>query len=263
MRSGLTDAEYNAFQKLARDRNQMVHFFHPAENDERLKGNIVKTQLSAWYVLHRLLKERWKEVFSVWSEEIEAIDVKLRKYREFLQIIFDNIKDEIRVREKKGAIFRVCPSCHFLSQEHSNEFSSIYESKCLVCSLVERNLDLECTSCGTTVYFANEGFARCEQCEANYEPKDLIAELQDNQKAQMARSDGDDSWGLSNCGFCDGWQMVVRVDEDEYVCVCCFEESSSVADCEWCNEGNTGDMEDSYLSGCNQCEGWFGRHSDD
>ena len=86
------------------------------ENDQRLKGNIVKTQLSAWYVLHRLLKERWKEVFSVWSEEIEAIDVKLRKYREFLQIIFDNIKDEIRDREKKGAIFRACPSCHFLSQ---------------------------------------------------------------------------------------------------------------------------------------------------
>lgn len=35
--------------------------------------------------------------------------------------------------------------------------------------------------------------------------------------------------------------------------------------CGWCNEGNSGDLEHSYLTGCNQCDGqlgWIGDRDD-
>ena len=262
-RSGLTDQEHRTFKKLAKDRNQMVHFFHPLEKDERFISGVVMTQLTAWYFLYRLLRKRWKDVFNAWSEEIESIDARLRKYHEFLQVVFDNIADELRDRSGKGAILRPCPSCQFPSQEHSRVLNSIYESKCLVCGLVETNFRLECPSCEATVYFANEGFAQCDGCGQRLEPEDLVAMLHDSRQTAMARGDGDYSWGLSNCGFCDGLHTVVRIDEDEYLCGCCFETFNTVAPCGWCNEGNTGDMEDSYLSGCNQCDGWFGWNADD
>lgn len=265
-RSGLMEQELRAFEDVTKHRNKMVHFFHEVddvEKNNRTVRAIAKIQLNAWYFLHGLLSRRWKEIFDTWSEEIEGIDAKLRKYHEFLDVIFVHITDEIGRRRQAGAIFRLCPSCGFESQEHQQDSGVVYESKCLVCSLLETNLRLECSSCGTAIFFANEGFAECEGCGEKLGPEDVVAELHDSVGAGWARIDGDDSWDLSNCGFCDGWHTVVRIEEDEYVCGLCLEKFNGVAHCGWCNEGNTADMEDSYFSGCNQCDGWIGWHADD
>ena len=32
----------------------------------------------------------------------------------------------------------------------------------------------------------------------------------------------DDSWDLGNCSDCEGHHTVVRLEEDSYLCTCCF-----------------------------------------
>ena len=264
--SGLVDEELHAFEDVTKHRNRMVHFVHEvsdAQKKKQMVGEVAKTQLKAWYFLHRLLTKRWKDVFEGWSDEIEIIDSELRKHREFLAVIFANIKDKIQERREKGGIFRLCPSCSFEAQEHAGPCGEIYEAECLVCGLLESNLRMQCASCGATVYFANEGFAKCQECGSEFGPEAVVGELWDSERAAWASRDGDDAWELGNCDHCDGWHTVVPIEDDRYVCACCFEEIEEVRRCGWCNEINSADMEFSYLSGCNHCDGWFGEHADD
>ena len=264
--SGLSDEELHAFEDVTKHRNRMVHFVHEVNDVQKKKhvvGEVAKTQLKAWYFLHRLLTKRWKDVFAGWSEKIGRIDSELRKHHEFLAVIFADLEDEIQKRRDIGHIFRPCPSCSFEAQEHAGPRGEIYEAKCLVCDLLERTLLMQCASCDATVYFANEGFAKCQGCGAKFGPEDALRELWDEERAAWVSRDGDDSWELGNCGYCDGWHTVVPVNDDLYVCACCFEETAEVGRCEWCNEINSADMAFSYFSGCSHCDGWFGEHVDD
>ncbi len=266
VRSGLTDQELRAFREVTKHRNKMVHFFHEAhsaEQSEKLLQAIAKQQLNAWYLLHRLLRVRWKRVFDTWAQKIEHMDQELRKHHEFLQIVFDHVSDEIQKRKDTGSVFQSCPSCGFQSQEHQQEFDDIYDAECLVCGFVERCLTIECPDCEAQVNFASEGFSKCESCKKNFEPSDVADCLLDEAEAYIAAKEGDDSWDLGNCSDCDGYHTVVRVDFDHYVCASCFGRFDSVESCEWCNEPNTGDMEHSYFSGCNHCIGKAGWDEDD
>jgi hypothetical protein len=47
------------------------------------------------------------------------------------------------------------------------------------------------------------------------------------------------------------------------VCASCFGEFNTLQMCGWCNEPNTGDMECSYFTGCNQCDEKAGWEKDD
>jgi len=264
--SGLSSAELNAFKDLAKHRNKMIHFFHEAHSDEESKElirNIVKQQLKAWYFLHQLLAIQWREIFSDWNDRIAEIDSVLRELHEFLQIVFDNLRPEIETLIKNGILIQKCPSCGFAAQLHENKEKVIYESKCLVCGLVERCLRIECPSCDGIVTFRNEGFSTCYACGKFLEPEDVADALIDSGAAHIAAMDGDDSWESGNCSECDGYHTVIRTENDEWVCANCFDEFESLSRCSWCNEMNTGDMEDSYVAGCNHCDGMALWHKDD
>lgn len=266
VRSGLSGAEISAFREIAKHRNKMVHFFHEAhsaEENNELTRSIIKQQLKAWYFLHQLLTVQWNEVFTDWSENISKIDTSLRKYHEFLQIVFDNMHSQIEVLKKKGYLFEKCPSCGFDSQQHISEMKEIYEAKCLVCGLAEKCLKIECPACSAVVLFRGEGIANCQSCDKLLESGDVAEALIDSAAAHIAAIDGDDSWDAGNCSYCDGYHTVVRTENNEWFCASCFEVFESLETCEWCNEPNTGDMEDSYVTGCNFCEGYAGYHNDD
>lgn len=261
VRSGLTDHELRAFRDVTKHRNKMVHFFHEAHTEaqsEQLLQAIAKQQLNAWYLLHRLISGRWSTVFDSWKERIHEIDSKLRKHHGFLQIVFDHLQDEIQKRTKDGAVFVTCPSCGFPSQEHLQDLDEVYEAVCMVCELIEKSLKIECPDCDEVVYFTNEGFSSCESCGKTFEPEDVANILLDEGEAYVAAKDGDDSWDLGNCSNCDGYHTVVRINHDQYVCASCFELFDSLQWCGWCNDPNTGDMEHSYVAGCNHCEGRAG-----
>lgn len=267
VRSGLSKQELETFRRLTKHRNKMVHFFHEAvsaEENEKLRQAIAKEQLTAWYLLHKVLTARWSDVFSPWSDKLEQIDESLRKLHEFLQVVFDQLGPEIKKREDNGAVFKDCPSCGFPSQEHTDEIGELYEAQCLVCGLTDKCLTIECPDCGTPVSFVNEGFGECGGCKRKFEPEHLAEELTDDGAAHIAAMEGDDSWEPGNCSNCDGYHTVVRLDDDgdKYLCTSCFSEFDSIQCCGWCNELNTGDMEHSYWAGCNHCDGKAGWDSD-
>jgi ribosomal protein L37AE/L43A len=266
VRSGLSGAELSAFREVAKHRNKMVHFFHEAhsiEESDRLKQNIIKQQLKAWHFLLQLLSVQWREVFNEWNDNISKIDISLRKLHEFLQVVFDNLYPEIEKLKAKGILFAPCPSCGFDSQQHEGNLKEIYVATCIVCSLSEKCLKIECPECQEIVTFRNEGIGSCESCGKSFEPDDLADALIDSAAAHIAAMDGDDSWDAGNCSECDSYNTVIRTESDEWICSSCLEVFESLSTCGWCNEPNTGDMEDSYVTGCNFCEGYAGWHKDD
>lgn len=266
VRSGLSKAELDAFKEVANDRNKMVHFFHEAHSVEesgKVKRNIVKKQLRAWFFLHQLLIARWRDEFLLWGEKISELDKELRKLHEFLQVVFDNLKPQIEENKKKGIRYDECPSCGFEAQELCEDENTVYEAKCLVCGLVEKGLNIHCPECGEIVTLKEEGFGRCQSCGKNLEPEDVAGALIDSGAAHIAAMEGDDSWGEGNCSDCDGYHTVVRTENDEWICASCFGVFDSLETCGWCNELNTGDMKHSYVAGCNHCEGMAGWHKDD
>lgn len=265
-RSGLSKSELDAFKEVANDRNKMVHFFHEAHSEEesgKFKQNIVKKQLKAWFFLHQLLIAKWKKEFSPWDEKTTELDKELRKLHEFLQVVFDNLKPLIEEKKKKGILYNECPSCGFESQELCEDENTIYEAKCLVCGLVEKGLNIHCPECGENVILKEEGFGQCQSCGKHLEPEDVAGALIASGAVLIAAMEGADSWKEGNCSICDGYHTVVRTENDEWICASCFGVFESLEACGWCNELNTGDMEHSYVTGCNHCDGMVGWHKDD
>ena len=73
VRSGLTKQELNTFRGLTNHRNKMVHFFHDAvtvEENEELRRDIAKEQLTAWFLLYKILTNRWADIFSPWAKKL-------------------------------------------------------------------------------------------------------------------------------------------------------------------------------------------------
>lgn len=258
IRNGLTDHELRAFRHVAKHRNEAVHFFHKANYEKNRTESIrliVKQQLRAWYFLHRLLGEKWKAIFDEWDKKISNIDERLRKYKIFLQVVFDEKEKSIQERKNGGALFSPCSSCGFEAQEHIHELGIPYKSECLVCGVIDSCLQIECSDCQSTVIFRNEGFSKCKSCLKDYEPEDVVSYLVDEAEAYRAHKEGENY--LGTCSDCDSYQTVVGTGDD-YVCASCLERFEFMSPCEWCNELNTGDMEHSYVAGCNVCDGLIG-----
>ena len=263
VRSGLTKQERASFRRLSNHRNKMVHFFHEgvsAKESDELRSAIAKEQLTAWYLLYKLLTSKWSDVFSAWILKLSEIDDNLRRLNEFLQVVFDQVTPEIEKRKENGAEFRDCPSCGFRSQEHHDEIDDPYDAECLVCDLTDKCLIIECPGCGTAVLFVNEGFGECENCGRTFEPEHVAKALVDEGAAYIAAREGDDSWDPGNCSDCDGFHTVARLsdDGDRWLCASCFGDFDNMASCGWCNELNTGEMEDSFWAGCSVCDGRSG-----
>jgi len=265
VRSGLSKKEFETFDMVSKHRNKLVHFFHDENiiDDLKLKQKIVSQQLSAWYFLHNLLTIRWKDIFSRWSSQIMEIDKSLRKLQLFLKVVFENLSDEIENLKKEDIKFRTCPSCGYEAQQVNNITEAFYNSVCKVCRLEQSIVEIKCPDCNSRVVFEDEGFSSCQNCGKNFEPINLADIMEDESEVYLAKIDGDYSWDRANCYYCDGYHTVIKIDEDKYFCTSCFEISDSVEDCEWCNEPNTGNMEDSYWHGCNHCEGKEGWSEND
>ncbi|MDO9365714.1 MAG: hypothetical protein Q7T58_05155 [Methylotenera sp.] len=265
VQSGLTQTEIESFRNIAKHRNKMLHFFHVADkSDQSLKQDIARQQLKAWYYLHQLIGERWRDVFASHSNKISEIDQELRGLHDFLQVIFDNLKAKILEAEYAGFVFTECPSCKFKAQEHEPDIEVIYVADCLVCGLIETCVKIECKNCNEVVTFSDEGHTNCLGCGAYHNHEDLAEALIDQGVAFIAAKEGNYDAYIGNCADCDGYHTVVQVKETEtWFCTECFIEPKQMVTCEWCNELSSVDMEGSYVRGCNQCEGMSGWHEND
>ena len=266
--SGLSESELQAFKEVTRHRNQMIHFFHQSatgESGKSLKRDIVRQHLVAWYYLHGLLAKKWRKVFSKWADKIEKIDKQLLSLHEFLDVVFNNLKETLSGLEKAGMICEDCPSCGFKALIHVNQLKRVYTGECHVCRFKSPYLKIECVDCGEPVYFQGEGFSECGTCGETFDPESLADLLIDSGSAHAAAMDGDSSWDRGNCGVCGDIHTVVRTVGENWICTNCFMEldHEEMQVCGWCNEPNTTDMDGSYWRGCSACDGKAGSMKDD
>ncbi len=256
------DDAYGSFRTLANHRNKMVHFFHKAlDNDEKAKAQIVAEHCRSWFHQHRLLI-RWSTYFHEFRSEIARADRAMKGHRKYLSAKFKALKTELDAARKEANMPTACGACGFKAAIPDAVDHQIASLRCVVCDHTETQVALECPHCGEAIVMVTEGYATCEHCKERVEPEHLAEALTDHAAAHLAFKDGDDSWEPANCGACDGHHTVVRRGE-HYFCASCFETSDSIEQCGWCNEPNTGDMEDSYMVGCNHCDGKAGWEKDD
>ncbi len=256
------DDAYGSFRALANHRNKMVHFFHPEmDNDEKARAQIVAEHCRSWFHLHRLLN-RWDHFFSDFRDEIARADRAMKKHRKYLSAKFKVIKPELDAARKSGNKPKACSSCGFKAAVPGTVDDQIETLRCLVCDHAETQVEIKCPHCNKDIVIASEGYATCMHCGGEIDPEDVADALTDHDAAHIGIADGDDSWEPANCGTCDGYHTVVKRG-GIFFCANCFDISDHVEQCGWCNEPNTGDMEHSYVTGCNHCDGKAGWEKDD
>ncbi len=256
------DDTYGSFRILANHRNKMIHFFHPEmDSDEKARAQIVAEHCRSWFHLHRLLT-RWNDYFQDYGDEIARADRAMKGHRKYLSTKFKALKAELDGAREAGEAPKACSACGFKAAIPDSLDDQIASLRCLVCDHVEVQVELECPHCGEQVVMTGEGYGSCKACEGSIEPENVADALRDKAAEHTAIKDGDDSWGPINCGTCENYHSVIRRGE-KYFCSNCFDTFDNVEQCGWCNELNTADMEDSYWSGCNQCDGKAGWDQDD
>jgi hypothetical protein len=243
----------------------MIHFFHIGlDNDGQARAQIVAEHCRSWFHLHRLLN-RWDMYFGDFRAAIVRADRSVKAHRKYLSAKFKALKSELDASCKTGNNPKSCSACGFkaaIPDELDELDDQIASLQCLVCDHSELQVETECPHCNQPVVIANEGYATCIHCGGAIEPEHLADVLPDHDAAHIAIIDRDDSWEPANYGNCDGHHTAVRRG-DMYFCTICFDLNKHVNVCEWCNEPNTGDMEHSYLTGCNHCDGKAGWEKDD
>lgn len=267
VRSPVPEEAKKAFKALGVHRNKMVHFFHEAaangKKSNQVKAGqhqaVAKEQLRGWFFLKYLLSEQWKDTFKSYSGDIENVDVKFRKYRDFLRIVFTNLTSDISEKKAKGSAILECGSCGFEAVPHGNKVGIPSESQCLVCAVVSLTMCIDCPECGEVLYSVDALAFECKSCGA-VDEEDVVEAIEN---IEDEYGDRETDVGRANCSDCDGHQTVLRITDNRFFCIDCKALFNGVAVCEWCNEKNTGDMEESFLMGCNMCDGRLGWETDD
>jgi hypothetical protein len=250
------------FEKIAAHRNRMIHFFHEAgydEADPALVEEVVKEQCLCWFHLERLL-EQWEDQFALFDQHILRTRFLMRRNQAYLSVAFERLKSKIEGDKKKGQVFHACLGCGYEAGEVHELSDILFEQTCRVCGLSEAYAEIDCPAgCGVKIHIkADHGSDRtCPDCGHVVTADQLEAIL------RTEYIDPDD-YTRMNCALCASLGSVVQHHE-LYVCVECLGTSDEIAGCEWCNELQMGggDLEYSYHTGCEFCDGHAGWTRDD
>lgn len=244
------------FDAISNHRNKIVHFFHQADDavhSEKIIQEIAIEQSIGWFFLRRLL-EKWSDVFSEFTGEIESLNWKMKGHKVYLKAVFDKIKPEIQKDKKQGAIYRTCSGCCFEASKEHALTSNVFEAKCRVCLIKEWVLKIDCSNCDEVVEISTYDAGSSVECECGQViDSETISDQLDTNPVTY-----DDYFERPevNCALCISHGTVVE-HEKYYICTSCFSVEDSMAICEWCSEGQIGgdDLEYSYHTGCEFCDG--------
>lgn len=255
------------FSRLANHRNKIIHFFHEAhsgEEAEKRQEKIAIEQCLGWYFLRKLLKE-WNFIFSDYNQKIDSIGYKMKEHKVYIDTVFLRIKPEIHKKEEMGSTFKLCCHCQKKSSEEYKLTENLYEYKCKVCLLEENLIKIPCPEedCKITVEINefNLDEIKCISCGYQIDKSDLVDYLDTE---DFVTKDNYLDHVQKNCVMCDGMGTVIQ-HHDYYLCTQCFFITKVLQYCGWCNEAQVGgdDLEMSYHTGCNFCEGHVGWTKDE
>lgn len=245
----------DAFHSVRKHRNRIIHFFHDAQTQETKKEQIIQEQLVAWHFLQQIITVQWSQVFKPWTKEISDIDKGLRKYQSYLRVIFDEKAPILQSFKLQGFKIETCPSCKFKSLVCLKNINFLYQAKCEVCNLSEPRINIECPGCAKITTYEGDATTNCKHCKKRLLIKDIKSILIDEAALHIKAMDGDFSDQEANCIECDGHHTVINTKHNQLLCMACLSDFPSINYCEWCGEGHTKFLENSYNEGCGECNG--------
>ena len=261
--------EEECFRTIRNHRNQLVHFFNKTYSSESNDGKLETVALEeckGWFYLSQLLREKWKDDFLDYTQEIERLDELMLSIRKYLQAKFDALLPEIDIKKKRGISFSVCASCGFDSSEKKviaeiSQFSDcLLSSNCLVCNSKagNRELRVSCPNCKSgKIEVQDLGEGECETCEYLINLDYLL----DKYAKPKYLGSGEFEENRAYCSYCEYLeQPIVVLFENIWLCLSCREPHDQVGWCEYCNEFVAGNLDDSFLLGCLMCEGQMGHY---
>lgn len=255
VQDGISQQQYECFRKIADHRNRMVHFFHTQPHGKKAqRQSIAAEQCEAWYHLHRLLSQQWVNEFADFQRRIKKFDRTMLKHRHYLSAKFECIRTDIKEMSKEGITFRLCPSCKHKALKEGKLSDSILTYSCMVCSLNTCGVQIKCPGCSMETNIIEECRHTCEQCGHKFSPEDIQASLI---KKSMMTKDDMESPNSAHCNECAGCNTIVLTEEGIWFCSQCFTlfEPDEIGQCEWCGDYSSGNLENSYLTGCAACDG--------
>lgn len=244
-----------AFEALRKRRNQLVHFYAPAKlsgpkSPARLA--IIREQCRAWHYLYELLTRHWKSHFNRHAAAIVEAARQMRRHKDYLCVRFTELQPVIKTQLAGGAKQHRCYVCDQKALIEQAGVGPVQPAKCLVCENVTTILTTTC-SCTKTLVFKGEGFGSCK-CGLEYTPESL-ADLLHNDNYNPA--DGEES-SRATCTHCECFECKSVVPfNGTHLCTNCLAvwDDSKIGKCGYCGDLYAGEIEDSYLSGCPNCDG--------
>ena len=251
----------DAFDKVRKHRNRMVHFYHSGL-DGKQHDEIKLEQARAWFELNRFITDTWREQFKPFSSEFRRMERSLIANNHYAKAKYEDLKPKIDGMKKAGKIFENCPECLTNAYQVEQEAPRLTSRHCVVCFNNEKRIQVDCPECGDSDQYMEpyDGFA-CEKCGHAFSGEKEIFDLLDQNMVRGTKHDLD-SDTPANCDECQGYQTVCDY-EGGYLCSNCFAYFESIGQCQWCNASMTGDTEDTYVTGCEHCDGYAGHHADD
>jgi hypothetical protein len=253
----LSGPEFSAFDKIRNERNKAVHFYPSKNNNTTYREQLAEDQLIAWYFLHKLISNEWKELFEPWREKVTKIEEKLISLKKFLLVKYKNIKPDIEIRKKNKENITNCPSCDYEAVTHAPTLDTPYTSTCLVCGFGELYIKSQCPDCDQEILFSEEIRKTCGECGKNIEPEDLVMHFANTSKEDFDYKDSTTYAQGIHCEQCDGYETVIFANDDAYICLNCFDRPDTISNCDHCGDLVSGDAEDSIINGCPACDGFF------
>lgn len=258
----ISQSANSSFTKLREHRNKLIHFFHPTyveEVESELIQNIVIEQCRSWFYLHQLLTEKWKEIFSNYLTDIENLHQLMRNRQGFLQEKFESLRAGIEKGKEKGIIFSLCESCGCESSKTTLINEPLFSAECLVCEISFLVLKERCPKCDHTIEIRDLGEGECEKCGARIDLDYLLEKYAPSNYLGHGMYE-------ENRAYCTECFLIFEASvvpfEKQWLCLSCLFLHDLIDQCEWCSENVTGDVENTYLSGCLLCEGRLGQLDD-
>lgn len=245
----------DAFASIGAHRNRMVHFFHEVDlnkKNEKLTERIAVEQSVAWYHLQQLIS-KWHPVFSEYSGRIDMMNIKMQTHNSYLLAVYEQKRPGIENDKKAGKIYVECASCSHEASLLNEVHKNIYDASCKVCLYSMSLINVSCSCCEAPVKVSNEEFPgkKCQECQEEVTLVDVKNQFDTNRATY-----NEPCPLVINCALCLESDAVTQYD-DVYFCTNCFHYDASIAICNSCDEWQLagGDLEDSYLKGCEFCDG--------
>ncbi|WP_141213406.1 hsdR [Janthinobacterium sp. PC23-8] len=249
-----------AFDKVRKHRNRMVHFYHSGINGKQ-RDEIKLEQAQAWFELNRFITDTWREQFKPFENDFRKMERTLIANNHYAKVKYEDLKPKIEGMKVGGAIFEDCPVCTMNALKVEEEVDRLFSSDCMVCFHSEKRVQLECPQCNDSNQHmvAYDGLT-CTNCKFELPNEDAF-DLLDQNQVRGTKHDFD-SDTPANCDECQGFETVCEY-QGGYLCTNCLVHFDSVARCQSCGASMTGCAEDTYSTGCEHCDGYAGYRSDD